>query len=103
MSKDQETLPWDTETSDDWIAGVNRLPWTYDPELNEYRKVGKCPRCKHPMQRILRENMVMLDTTGYVDIYCNCSHPHAGRPASVTWGCGNGSKACDDPQENPKR
>lgn len=99
---DDKTLPYDRETSDDWLAQVDQWPWIKLGE-DKWKKSGQCPRCGHYMERVVWAEVVFAETLNdleglgaersvrHVDdrvhVECNCASSHSERPEGES-GCG---------------
>src|SRR5215213_11026608 len=108
---DSNAVPYDTETTPEWLEELNNWPWTKRDDDN-WQKVGRCPRCQHTMDRIVGpgfvfpqdfiESVVLEDIDlamplrtrrrpNRVLVRCNCTSPHEGRPDGRS-GCGPAGK-----------
>jgi hypothetical protein len=108
---------YDTDTTQEWLNQVNEWSWVKKDD-NNWQKSGRCPRCKHSMDRIVGPEYVFpqdfLETAVLEDIdlavplrtrtrptrvlvRCNCTSPHEGRPDNRS-GCGSAGKF-DGPEE----
>jgi hypothetical protein len=110
-----DRIPWDENTSDDWLNQVNDWPWSPDANHQRWIKSGLCPRCNHQMDKVL-ELQVVTEIAPHsfqllgigssagrpklpldVDISCNCDQPHEGRPEGQS-GCGFAGKGLSAPR-----
>lgn len=92
---------WTSDAYDLLVAGKLRAEVSTYDGIARAVATGECPRCRHPfvytqvLQAVVGESLRTLGAaTGPQATYialtvpCQCSQPHAGRPAGVDHGCG---------------
>ena len=87
--------PYEPATPDQWLSEVASWPWT-SLGSDRWKLAGNCPRCGHPMEKILEPQLVQFAIGPGKNqdpewneplVECNCDSTHPGRPESAH-GCG---------------
>jgi hypothetical protein len=98
---DPQNLPYDPETTPQWLKEVDSWPWESIGE-DKWKKSGSCPRCHHLMDKVVTPVTILAKTLlaegisvdrplqlvpDRVEVECNCVSPHKDRPEKES-GCG---------------
>ena len=98
--EDKSVIPWDTNTTQQWLDEVEEWEWEKVESEQLWRKKGLCPNCNHPMNKDLFRIYALIDVAKIgIGIKCNCNENHPGRPDGEYGGCGFAGTGFSPPKE----
>lgn len=92
MNGDPKPVDWETQPPPGWREAVDAWKWrewqTNGTHLG-WRKWGACPRCGDTMS-VHQDDIKGFNNLDGVEVWCNCTAFHPGRPDAIDGGCGAG-------------